>query len=307
MVKAPNRLPHYLAAAALVLVAAACATEPTAPASSGEIPMADIVPQSASYIIDTGPGGTSSIGSSSLFAKGSTTCSPQPGCAGNFQFLAGKFTIANQADVESLEGWLSVGIAGSMHVHIRTDSVPAAGNNIPGHSLHSEVYAMSTQAFGWKVFSSFVVSLPAGTYWITLEPDSGSGMNGGMTGVAANPLADYAFFADGNNRWVPFSAFSQNPAFGFRVFGTVTVTPSQKISNLITYVDANVPKANARKIDADLQSAQSALTANQTATACTELQNVINYVSGNSAKKISATVKTEIISQANTIRSDIGC
>lgn len=307
MVKAPNRLPYYLTAAALALVAASCATEPTAPTSSGAIPMADIVPQSASYIVDTGPGGTSSIGSSALFAKGSTTCSPQPACAGHFQFLAGKFTIADSASVESLEGWLSVGIAGSMHVHIRTDSVPPAGNNIPGHSLHSEVYSMGTQTYGWKVFSNFVVGLSAGTYWITLEPDSGSAMNGGMTGVAANPLSDYAFFADGNNRWVPFSAFSQNPAFGFRVFGTLVITPSQKIGNLITYVDANVPKANARKIDADLQNARDALAANQTATACTELQNVINYVNGNSARKISASVKTEIISQTNTIRSDIGC
>ena len=307
MLRFRERLPYHLSAAALALLVAACVSESTAPSSEDASLRADIVPQSATYLIDTGPGGTSSIGSQSFFSKGSTTCSPQPDCFGNFQFLAGKFTLADSADVESLEAWLSVGIAGNAHVHIRSDSVPPAGNNIPGHSLHSVGYTLGTQTFGWKVFSSFTVGLRAGTYWITLEPDSGTGLNGGMSGGAASPLADYAFFADGNNRWVPYSAFSQHPALGFRVFGTAVVTPSQRINTLIAYVDANVPKANARKIDQDLQAALTAIGANQTAAACADVQSVITYVNGNSTKKLSASVKSEITSQANTIRSSLGC
>ena len=307
MLRFPDRFPHLVTAAALTLLAVACIDEPTSPVTDQPSLRADFVPVTASYIIDTGPGGTSSIGSQSFFSKGSTTCSPQPACAGHFQFLAGKFTLADSAAVESLEAWLSVGIAGNAHVHIRTDSVPPAGNNIPGHSLQNGAYSMGNQTFGWKVFSNFVVGLPAGTYWITLEPDSGTGLNGGMSGGAASPLADYAFFADGNNRWVPYSAFSQNPALGFRVFGTSIVTPSKRINNLIAYVDANVARANARKIDQDLQAALTAIGANQTAAACADVQSVINYVQGNSTRKIPVAVKTEIVSQANAIRSALGC
>jgi len=40
------------------------------------------------YIVDTGQGGTSSIGASTLIAAGSLTCSPQPQCQNNFNFLA---------------------------------------------------------------------------------------------------------------------------------------------------------------------------------------------------------------------------
>src|SRR5688572_14947584 len=66
-----------------------------------------LVPASATaqtpYLVDTGPGGTSTIGSASLFASGSTACSPQPACASNLQYLAGQFTLGQAATISSIE------------------------------------------------------------------------------------------------------------------------------------------------------------------------------------------------------------
>jgi hypothetical protein len=243
-----------------------------------------------------------------MFSAGSTTCSPQPQCAGYFQYLGGKFTLAHGANVQSVEGWIGVGIGGSLDVYIRTDSAPPTGAHIPGHSLNKVTYAVSPQSYGWKVFSSFNVSLTAGTYWLTFEPVANTGFNGGMTGVAASPLADYAFFADGNNRWVTFSTFSQNPAFGFRVYGESVLTPADQIADLRTYVaGAGLPKPIPSKIDGMLQNASNALAANQTATACSNLQGVIDYINKQSVRKVPASVSGEIISRTNAIRTDIGC
>ena len=79
---------------------------------------ATVVGQST-YLIDTGAGSTSSIGSASLFASGSTTCSPQPQCAAAFQFLAAQFTLPEAASISSIEAWMSGNTAGSVAVKIR--------------------------------------------------------------------------------------------------------------------------------------------------------------------------------------------
>lgn len=305
-----QRNSHRLAPAALTataLLILACSEQTTAP--SHAIPAARYnVTSPPAYIVDTGPGGTSSIGSSALFGKGSTTCSPQPACAGHFQFLSGKFTLAHGANIQSLEAWLGVGVSGPLDVHIRTDSAPPTGNHIPGHSLHTAEYSVSPQSYDWKAFTSFAVTLQPGTYWVTLEVDSGSTFNGGMTGPASSPLSDYAFFADGNNRWVPFSLFSQNPGFGFRVYGESILTPADQIDNLMAYVSgAGLPKANVMKINGSLQKAKNALAANQTPLACDNLQDVIDYVNKQGARKISASIAGEIISRTNSIRTDVGC
>jgi hypothetical protein len=306
MLKLPAR-PRSLVPVTTFLLLAGCADQATAPLARDIEARNDVVLPSA-YVIDTGPGGTSSIGSSAMFASGATNCSPQPACAAHFQFLGGKFTLASRTNVESVEGWMSVGFAGNLDVHIRSDSTPPAGAHIPGHSLHTAAYAVGTQAYGWKVFSSFSVSLPPGTYWLTFEPVANGGFSGGMTGTAASPLADYAFFADGNNRWVPFSAFSQQPAFGMRVYGAVVRTTSDLISALQIYVaGSGIPRPNARKIDQKLQLALSAVGAGQTATACTYMQDVIDYTAAQSVRKIPASVSSEILSQARAIQDDLGC
>ena len=305
MFRLPDRVPRFTLISALVVLAS-CVGEPTGPALRTGTHANIVLP--SGYLIDTGPGGTSSIGSSALFSAGSTTCSPQPACAAHFQFLGGKFTLGRGANVESVEGWMSVGIAGSVDVHIRIDSVPPAGANIPGHSLHTATYAVGTQAYNWKVFSNFTVSLPAGTYWLTFEPVANTAFNGGMTGTAASPLADYAFFADGNNRWVTFSTFSQQPAFGMRVYGGTVLTPADQIADLQAYVSGSgIPRPNASRINGILQKAADALAANQTSTACGYLQDVIDYTNKQSVRKIPASVSSEIVSRTSAIRADIGC
>ena len=303
----PDRFPRLITMTALAILAASCSDDATGPASR-DIHARHDVTLPAGYIIDTGPGGTSSVGSAALFSAGSTTCLPQPACAGHFQFLGGKFTMAHGANIQSVEGWMSIGVAGSMDVHIRSDSTPPAGAHIPGHSLDSVRYAVGTQVYGWKVFSSTAVTLPAGTYWLTFEPVPNTALNGGMTGTAASPLADYAFFADGNNRWVPYSVFSQNPAFGFRVYGESVLTASDLIVDLRAYVaGSGIPRPNIMKIDGSLQKAATALAANNVITACANLQDVLDYLARQSVRKIPASVSTEIVSQTNVIRTDIGC
>jgi hypothetical protein len=301
-----QRVPRAIVIAAAAIVVVACSDQATAPGSSPAV-RSNIVLAPA-YIIDTGPGGTNSIGSSAMFASGSTTCSPQPACAGHFQELAGRFTLTRGANVQSVEGWMSVGVAGTLDVHIRSDSTPAAGPHIPGHSLDSVRYSVGTQVYGWKAFSSNVVSLPAGTYWVTFEPVPNGLFNGGMTGPAAAPLADYAFFADGNNRWVAYSQFSQNPALGFRVYGETVLTPTDQINDLMAYVSASgIPRPNVSKINGSLEKAVTALGANQTATACAYLQDVVDYTQKQSVRKIPASVSAEIISKTNATRTDVGC
>jgi hypothetical protein len=303
----PDRILRYAATATLAFLIAGCAGETTAPISREIQPRATVTP-TPGYLIDTGPGGTSSIGYPSLIAAGSTTCSPQPTCANNYQFLGGKFTLAQEAIVESVEGWLNVNLAGSVAVYIRADSTPAVGANVPGpRVLHTATYALTNQAFGWKVFTSFNVDLPAGTYWLTIEPVANSGFNGGMSGGAAAPLADYAFNANGNNRWVTFSAASE-PNLGMRVYGTVVVTASDMINDLKTYVNGSgIPRPNAKKIIQKLDLALVALAANQTSAACTDMQDVIDYTNAQSVRKIAADVKASILSQSADIRTKIGC
>jgi hypothetical protein len=243
-----------------------------------------------------------------MFAAGATNCSPQPACAANFQYLGGVFTLNTSAQVSSVEGWMSVGFAGTLGVYIRIDSTTSTGLHIPGHSLNTATYSVAAQAYGWKAFSNFNVNLSAGTYWLTFEPVANGGFSGGMTGTAASPLADYAFFADGNNRWVPFSVFNQHPAFGFRVYGSAVLTTAQMIANAQAYVSGSgIAASLVRQINKNYQQAADAYGLGTTARACTELQAVIDYVNKQSAKKIPASVSSEIISRTNAIQTDIGC
>ena len=301
-----KRVQRAIVIGAIAVAVIACSDQPTAPGSNFQLRNNVIL--APSYIIDTGPGGTNSIGSSAMFASGSTTCSPQPACANHFQKLGGKFTLTRAANVQSVEGWMSVGVGGTLDVHIRTDSTPATGAHIPGHSLESVRYTVGTQAYGWKAFASTAVSLSPGTYWVTFEPVPSGLFNGGMTGPAASPLADYAFFADGNNRWVAYSQFSQNPALGFRVFGETILTPSDQIVDLMAYVSGSgIPRPNASKINGSLEKANTSLGAGQTPAACAYLQDVIDYTQRQQVRKIPAVVSAEIVSKTNAIRTDVGC
>jgi hypothetical protein len=131
-------------------------------------------------LVDTGGGST---GGAPLFGTGSTTCSPQPGCASNFQYLAGQFTLANGATLDSVQGWMSVGGPLSMVVKIYTDNSGA-----PGSSIFSNTYSLGSSLTRWVVFSNFNPVLAAGTYWLAFEPANGSNFQAAMPGGAPNPL-----------------------------------------------------------------------------------------------------------------------
>jgi hypothetical protein len=303
MFRITDRLSLFLALGAVVTGLAACAENATAPGPG--LSVRNDVILTPAYIIDTGPGGTASVGSSAMFAAGATNCSPQPACAAHFQFLGGQFSLRRGANVTSVEGWMSVGFAGTLKVAIRADSAPAVGAHIPGRSLDSATYSVASQAYGWKAFSDFDLDLSAGNYWVTFEPVANGGFSGGMAGPSASPLPAYAYFADGNNRWL---AFTQNPGFGFRVFGATVLTPSDQIEDLEAYVSGlGLSKPHPSKINGLLGKALNALAADQAATACGYLQDVVAYINKQGPRKIAPADATDLVSRTNAISDDIGC
>ena len=166
-------------------------------------------------LVDTGPASASTAGAPSLFASGNSGCSPQPSCAASFQFLAGQFRLSAGATLSSVEGWISVQASGSVEIKIRADN-----NGIPGASIYSQPYGLGFQPVGWIVFANYNAVLPPGTYWLSFEPVANSQFSAAMPGGAPSPLQNYAFFADGNNRWINFGVFGPQPSLGFRISGT---------------------------------------------------------------------------------------
>jgi hypothetical protein len=183
----------------------------------------------ATYLVNTGAGSTSSIGAPALFASGSTTCSPQPGCADDFQFLAFQFTLTQAATLEAIELWVVGGNSGgAMDVKIRENTaagLPAATApplRSPG-SIFSKRYGGLPSFAGarWVAFGSYDAVLAAGTYWITFEPVHGTNLNYSMGGNAPSPLPKYAFYAEGNPGYVALTpATNSNHRLGLRLTGT---------------------------------------------------------------------------------------
>jgi hypothetical protein len=285
---------------ATTLLLAGCASEATAPVMKESNATRRASTNPSVLLFDTGPGGPGGFGTIDLFAFGSSSCSPQPACGLHFQFLGGQFTLANDATIDGVQGWMETS-AGSMDVHIRAD---ASGR--PGTDVYSQNYSMSAQSVGWAVFSNFNVSLPAGTYWVTFEPVANGGIQGSMPGGAANPLASYAFLADGNLNWGILSA----PALGFRISGSMesTITPSQNITQLMGQISAlGLAGGIATSANAKLQAALNAITASNTVLACSSLQDEINFVTAQSGKKIPASDASTINTSVAAIRTQLGC
>jgi len=177
------------------------------------------------YLVDTGPGGTSTIGSSALFASGSTLCSPLPTCANNFQYLAGQFTLSEAATISSIELWLpAFGTGGALNVKIRSDN-----NGLPGvaepfrlrpNHIFSKTYTVPNRpgTAGWYEFASYDTVLAAGTYWVTFEPVGPSNFNITPPRGAPNPLKKYAFFSPPNVGYAALGAAQSS--IGIRIAGT---------------------------------------------------------------------------------------
>jgi hypothetical protein len=188
-----------------------------------------LVPASATaqtpYLVDTGPGGTSTIGSASLFASGSTACSPQPACASNLQYLAGQFTLGQAATISSIELWLpAFGTGGDLNVKIRSDN-----NGLPGvaapfrlrpNHIFSKTYTVPNRpgVAGWYEFTSYDTVLAAGTYWVTFEPVGPSNFNMTPPRGAPNPLTKYAFLSPPNVGYAALGAAQSS--IGIRIAGT---------------------------------------------------------------------------------------
>jgi Bacterial Ig-like domain (group 1)/Dockerin type I domain len=180
------------------------------------------------YLFDTGPGGTSSIGAADLFGTGSPTCGPQPSCQAQFQFLAAQFTLTQSVTLDSIEAWVKggtpTGNGGMMDVKIRTDVNGKPSTSAPPlyspNSIFSKRYAVTNfPSAGWLVFPQYASVLAAGTYWVTLEPVDGTDVNYAMPGGVANPLAKYAYYANGNSGYAVLPATSAYQ-LGIRIKGT---------------------------------------------------------------------------------------
>ncbi|MCC6591371.1 MAG: Ig-like domain-containing protein [Bryobacterales bacterium] len=175
-------------------------------------------------LVDTGAGGTSSIGAPSLFGAGSTGCSPQPRCATDFNFLGARFTLTQSTQLDHVDLWLTGGSGGQVSVVIR--SVDPARNGLPGMAASSSLGASAIYqqtytvdgagAAQWVTFSSFTPVLAAGTYWVTFEPVVGTGFNRSAATGVASPLERYAYFGNEN---IGYFDLTSNDAFGVRVWG----------------------------------------------------------------------------------------
>ena len=259
----------------------------------------------STLLIDTGPGSTETIGSRSIFAAGSSTCSPQPSCSTSYQFLGAQFNLSESARLESVEGWMHNN-TGSIDVHIRADN-----SGLPGASLYSKNYAPASHfPFTWVVFDAFVVDLGTGTYWLTFEPVSGGTFSGGMSGGAPSPLPKYAFLSERNATWAQMASNPfQGPELGIRIRGTVTtVDPVAMIAEVRGTLDGlGLPKGNLTSFNAKLNAAAAALDAGQDDSACTSLQDLVNAVKAQSGKKISASDASSVITAITEIMLAVGC
>jgi hypothetical protein len=172
------------------------------------------------YLIDTGPAGTS--GGFGLFGSDSSTCSPQPECRQNFQYLAARITLPQAATIGGIDIWVGrFSSGGSMTVKIREEVAGLPGVSAPplfsANSIYAKTYmgapdVVATAA--WVSFGNYEAVLAAGTYWITFEPVAGTNLNYSVPGGAPNPLSKYAFYGNGN------SGYRQlNATLGIRVAG----------------------------------------------------------------------------------------
>ncbi len=170
-------------------------------------------------LVDTGAGSASG---QAMFGTGNPTCQPQTTCQTYFQYLAGKFTLTTAATLDSVQGNMSVGGNMTMAVKIYTDN-----NGKPGTSIFSKSYPLGPSfVAAWQVFSNYPAVLSAGTYWLAFEPAAGSSYQAAMPGGAPTPLADYAYWANGNSGYASFGAFGIQAGLGMRISGTVAAAPT---------------------------------------------------------------------------------
>jgi hypothetical protein len=168
------------------------------------------------------------------------------GLPGSFNLLAGQFTLANGALIDGAQAWLGpcFCFGGTLDVRIRLDD-----GGLPGAVILSKTYALPNRpgpatppptpsGSYWAEFSEFITVLPAGTYWLALEPPAGSTLNYSMPMGAPNPLARYAFSTEGNSGYLAFG--SPSPALGMRISGTSFTDVAHGTAARVIANDGNV-------------------------------------------------------------------
>ncbi|MBU0965664.1 MAG: VPLPA-CTERM sorting domain-containing protein [Proteobacteria bacterium] len=103
------------------------------------------------------------------------------------QWLAGQFTLKQGYDIDEMQGYLGVNVAGEVRITIYSDSQGQPDTSIFSKTFMSE----SDQFYGWQGTSGYAGRLDAGTYWIAFEVPVDSPFQGGMgtTGLSSPVMA----------------------------------------------------------------------------------------------------------------------
>jgi len=177
-----------------------------------------ISPARAAFVVDTGaPTATSG---SSFYSLDSN------------QWLAGRFTLADAWNLNSVEGWITNGgngVSGTVHASIYADN--AAGPLPTGTALYSSIFTFNAPAncvdlyscSAWDGAYGLDWALLAGTYWLGFEVQSGDTLVfGSMQNDVPSPLSNYANTVNGS---VPVYVGTFSTGVGMRIDATLSPVP----------------------------------------------------------------------------------
>lgn len=143
--------------------------------------------------------------------------------SGNLEWIAGQFVLNQAATIDSVQGYMSVFIGGSIKVNIYAGNANVYNDITPGTSIFSQTFNQpATSGAGWVTFqfAQPLPSLPAGTYWLAFEAPTASFYAPMLTGVS-NPLPNYAYYENGNASYLNQNPFAGVPIdVGMRISGT---------------------------------------------------------------------------------------
>lgn len=179
------------------------------------------VAANADIVIDTGPG-NSNGGGTSLYSD---------------QWLAMKFTTAQDYTITDIEGWMNLHGSGdgTATVAIYSGEGATAGAGAELFSTAETFTATVPSDPDWRGAAGLSWSLPAGTYWVSFEVRPGQGLDASMPDGAA-PLDAYSFLSAGGS-WNA-GGFSNT---GLRIMGDVGIvppaplTPATSVPTMSTY------------------------------------------------------------------------
>jgi len=142
----------------------------------------------AAYIVNTGPGPTSLVGSS-------------PGLwrdASGYQYLAGEFIIDQPYTITNIEGWI---YNNNESNSTATIVIYGDGGSIPNsNEIYSQQFNIASQNYDWSGASGLSWYLSAGTYWLSFEVRTSDTQDGWMPTSDDNPsspLGKYAYNYNG--------------------------------------------------------------------------------------------------------------